>query len=107
MKATKLKPHVDVIKVNATLIRCPVSRDGRIIGFFNMEMVTVSGNPHVVFKGRSFGGRGASVHLVAIDEDWLEPLPNLGDIKWWYRVPVEDPRATPPPYVPADSYNDR
>jgi hypothetical protein len=107
MNASKLKDHATVIQANTTVIRCAISRGGSIVGLFNMDMVMISGNPHVVFKGRNFGGCKESVHLVAIDPDWLDPLPNLGDIKWLYRIPVEDPRASPPPCVPSTSYTDR
>lgn len=105
MTAPKVKIHIDAIKVNTTVIRCPVSRGGSIVGNFTMDMVMVTGNPHVVFKGKDqAGGMGESVHLVAIDPDGLDPLPNLGEIKFMYRSAVEDPRPTPPAYIRTFSY---
>jgi len=87
--------------MNSTVIRCLVSRAGSIVGLFNMDMVFVSENPHVVFEGKAKPGCGEkSVHLVALDPDLLEPLPGLGEITFLYRVPVEDPRSFTPAYMP-------
>jgi len=90
--------------MNSTVIRCLVSRAGSIVGLFNMDMVFVSENPHVVFEGkaRTDGGE-KSVHLVALDPDLLEPLPGLGKITFLYRVPVEDPRSLAPACMPVYS----
>jgi len=79
--------------MQVTKIRSLVSRDGSMIGLFNMDMVFIAGVPHAVFEwSREPGGEAEPTIVVALDPRFLERLPAGGEITHQYRVSVEDPR---------------
>jgi hypothetical protein len=81
--------------MQVTKIRTLVTRYGSVVGLFNMDMVFLSGVPHVVFEWSGEPGDEAEPTIVvALDPRFLERLPAGAEITHQYRVSVEDPRPS-------------
>ncbi len=76
-----------------TKIRCLVSRDEVMLGFYNLDLVMIENAPHVVFEWETLpDGQKVPLHMVEIAPALISPMQGEGAATQQYRMSIEDPR---------------
>lgn len=79
--------------MQSSKIRCLVSRDEVMLGFYNLDLVMIENVPHVVFEWETLpDGQQVPLHMVEIAPALIAPMHVEGAATQQYRISIEDPR---------------